>query len=377
MSITTSRPALRWGVPVAVLVTVVGGGAAVRTLTASADPSLPARTAAQLLVDLQTARLDGGSGTVVQQADLGLPALPGLGGQGSSSLQSLASGSHTMRVWYAGPERARVALLGTLGESDVIRDGRDVWVWDSEQNTATHSVLPAEDPGAPHPATAASALPRTPQEAANAALAAIDPTTKVTANGSARVAGRSAYELVLTPRDTGSLVGRVTLAIDAERHVPLRVAVYPAGSDSTAFKVEFTQVSFARPDPALFRFAPPPGTRVTQESADKQAPDAAGAPQQPTVVGKGWTSVLVAKLPAQGVGALPGDPQAGNGQTGNAQAGRDGKSFSLDNLPKVSGAWGSGHLLTSRLFSVLLTDDGRLLAGAVRPEQLYAAAAAR
>ena len=40
MSIFTSRPALRWGVPVVVFGAVIGGGAAARTLGASADPSL-------------------------------------------------------------------------------------------------------------------------------------------------------------------------------------------------------------------------------------------------------------------------------------------------------------------------------------------------
>jgi hypothetical protein len=102
--------------------------------------------------------------------------------------------------------------------------------------------------------------------------------------------------------------------------------------------------------------------QVKENGTDKPAPGAAGAPQKPTVVGKGWTTVLVAKVPNA------------NAPTGNAQAGGGGKSFSLDSLPKVSGAWGSGHLLTGRLFSVLLTDDGRVLAGAVGPEQLYAAA---
>ena len=96
MSVFTSRPALRWLVPAAVTATVLGGGAALRTLTASADPTLPARSAAQLLVDLQTARLDGLSGTVVQRADLGLPALP-VSGQGSSELSSLVSGSRSTR----------------------------------------------------------------------------------------------------------------------------------------------------------------------------------------------------------------------------------------------------------------------------------------
>jgi hypothetical protein len=159
------------------------------------------------------------------------------------------------------------------------------------------------------------------------------------------------------------LVGRVTLAIDAERHVPLRVQVYPVASDSPAFTVEFTQVSFTRPDPAQFRFAPPPGATVKEEAADPRAPDAATAQHRSTVIGNGWTSVLVAKLPTQDASAL----------TGNPQTGRAG-SLPLDGLPTVSGGWGSGHLLTGRLFSVLLTADGRVLAGAVRPERLYTAA---
>src|SRR5262249_1030786 len=147
MSIFTSRPALRWGVPVVVFGAVIGRGAAAPTLGASAEPSVGARTAGQLLVDLQTARLDGASGTVVEQADLGLPSLPGLGGRGSSDLTSLVSGSHTMRVWYSGPDKARIALLGTLGEQDIITNGHDVWRWDSQRNTATHSVMNRDAPG--------------------------------------------------------------------------------------------------------------------------------------------------------------------------------------------------------------------------------------
>jgi outer membrane lipoprotein-sorting protein len=375
MSIFTSRPALRWGVPVVVFGAVIGGGAAARTLAASADPSLPSRTAAQLLVDLQTARLDGGSGTVVEQADLGLPSLPGLGGQGSSDITSLASGSHTARVWFSGPDKARVALLGTLGEQDIITNGHDVWHWDSQKNSATHSVLSGDDKAgqkAPdtarkHPAINPSDLPKTPQEAASAALSAIDASTKVTTSGAARVAGRSAYELVLQPRDTASLVGRITLAIDSQQHVPLRVQVFPANSDKAAFQVEFTQVSFTRPDDSQFKFSPPPGATITEEKPDSDTgtkPDTSGqAPtDRPTITGEGWTSVVIAKLPPDALNPAP-------------QTDRGGQSFSLDALPKVSGSWGSGHLLTSKLFSVLITDDGRVLAGAVKPDRLYQAAA--
>ncbi len=123
MSVLSTRPGFRWLVPAAAALAVIGGGVAIGAITAAADQRLAPRSAAELLVDLQTARLDGLSGTVVQRADLGLPALPGVGGRGSADLTSLISGTHTLRVWYAGPDKVRVALLGTLGETDVIRNG--------------------------------------------------------------------------------------------------------------------------------------------------------------------------------------------------------------------------------------------------------------
>jgi outer membrane lipoprotein-sorting protein len=355
MSIFTSRPALRWGVPVLVGVAVVGGGAAARTIAAAADPSLPPRTAAQLLVDLQTARLDGGSGTVVQRSDLGLPQLP-VGGQGSANLNSLITGAHTLRVWFSGPDHARVALMGTLGESDIITNGHDVWVWDSQKNEATHSTLSKD--ATSRPPLDPNALPKTPQEAANQALAAIDPSTAVTTSGSAKVAGRAAYELTLKPKDKASLVGEITLAIDAEKHVPLRVQVYPAGSDKTAFEAAFTQVSFARPDAAQFTFTPPKGAKITEGGTAEapKAPAQRATMPEPVAIGTGWTTVLVARAPS------------------DATASSEPSALSPQMFPSVSGAWGSGHLVTSKLFSVLFTDDGRVLAGAVHPDRLYQAA---
>ena len=138
MSLFARRPALRWLVPAVVAVVLAAGGSTIGVLTAAARGGLPERSPAQLLVDIQNARLDGLSGTIVQNADLGLPSLPGVGGAGSSDMTSLVSGSHTLRLWYAGPNKVRVALLGSLGESDLIRNGTDVWTWSSKDKSATH-----------------------------------------------------------------------------------------------------------------------------------------------------------------------------------------------------------------------------------------------
>ncbi|MGY0007502.1 LolA family protein [Micromonospora sp. I033] len=370
MSVLKNRAVLRWLVPVTAGVAVIGGGAAVGTFAAGADPALPPRTAAQLLEDLRTSRLDGLSGTVVQRADLGLPPIAELAGKaGGGELASLISGTHTLRVWYAGEERQRVALVDTLGERDVLRNGRDVWTWSSRDNIASHRTLPAEGKDL-------ASAPATPADAADRALAAIDPSTAVTVGRSATVAGRSVYELVLTPRDRDSLVHQVRIALDAEEHVPLRFEVLADGADEPAFEVAFTQVDFRTPDADQFRFNPPPGVKVIEERAgDGHGPAAGKRPADrdadgPDVrtVGTGWTTVLVAKLDAAG----PGAPAAKPGEAAGPDA--DALAKVLGGLERVSGDWGSGRLLTGKLFSVLLTDDGRVLAGLVRPERLYQAA---
>src|SRR3954447_11222234 len=142
---------LRWGAPLAAAAVLIGVGPALTAITADAHGSLPPRTATQLLADVHGAKLQALSGTVVETSDLGLPALPAVGGHGgeSASFSSLVSGSHTMRLWYAGPDRVRLALLGQLGESDLVRNGADVWAWSSSDNTATHWAVPADRAGAP------------------------------------------------------------------------------------------------------------------------------------------------------------------------------------------------------------------------------------
>ena len=394
MSIFERNPALRWAVPAVTAVALVGGGSVIGGLRATADAGLPARTAAQLLVDVQQARLDGLSGTVVQKSDLGLPDLPiagASGGTGSSDLTSLISGTHTMRVWFAGPDNARMALLGTLGESDVIRKGQDVWVWASQDKTAKHYVVPAygaagksatmpDQPAIPTPTD----LPTSPQDAAEKALAAITPSTEVTTSGTATVAGRSAYELVLKPKEATSLVAQVRVAIDGTEHVPLRVQVFAKKVADPVFEVAFSAVDFARPDAAQFAFNPPPGTTVTEGKTAVDPKATAGskttAPQPnsadvPKVVGKGWGTVLVAKMPA------PDASTGGSTGTGGSAGAAADKNIAqllklVTLLPAVSGSWGSGHLMAGTAFSALLTDDGRIVVGAVTPEGLYAALAA-
>ncbi|MEZ0073136.1 outer membrane lipoprotein carrier protein LolA [Planotetraspora sp. GP83] len=354
--------AVRWGVPiaaVAVVVAAVGTGPVIAAV--QGDPSLPDRTAQQLLADAaqkwQPGRVPPMSGTIVETASLGLPALPGVGGGGSSPT-SLLSGSHQLKVWYGGPGQARVMLPGEMSETDVIADGDQVWLWDGGANSATHLKIPAGEKAAPSPLPS---IP-TPQKAAEEALKAAGGNTTISVGNDATVAGRASYELVLTPKAATSLVKDVRVALDGETLIPLRVQVYAKGAAEPAFEVGFDSVTFSPPAPENFTFTPPPGAKVVEGSSASLPGDGKPGPADGArVVGSGWESVIVTPVPSEGA---------------EGSKGSDAFASVLKSATPVSGPWGSGRLLRSKLLSALVTDDGRLIAGAVTPEVLYRAAGA-
>src|SRR3989442_1567925 len=92
----------------------------------------------------------------------------------------------------------------------------------------------------------------------------VRPSAKVSVGTPVRVAGRDAYTLELTPVSSSTLVGRIEVAVDASTRAPLRVEVFPKGSGRAAIEAGFTRVSFARIDPQMFSFSPPPGASVKQ-----------------------------------------------------------------------------------------------------------------
>ena len=116
-----------------------------------------------LITELGSAQQRAFSGTVVHTTDLGLPQLPQGGQSSSADLTNLLAGSTTLRVWSAGPDTARVAVVGAFAETDLVRNGTDAWVWRSDQKTAVHTTLAAGRQGPlGRPAATASPAPRAP-----------------------------------------------------------------------------------------------------------------------------------------------------------------------------------------------------------------------
>jgi outer membrane lipoprotein-sorting protein len=248
-------------------------------------PALPARTTAQLLaaVDNPAALPSAMTATVVETASLGLPDLPG--SSDPLSGLSLLSGSHTFKIWYDGPTKVRVAVPVSMGETDLRRDGRSAWLWDSQTNKATHYILPAGAADTP-PAGAMDTPPNvaqaqripTPPQLAKQILAAVGSTTTVGLQQNVTVAGQPAYQLSLAPKSSSSLIGQVRIAIDASDSLPLQVQVFARGAASPAFSVGYASLSFARPAASNFAFSPPPGAKVKTVTVPAGAGLPAGLP---------------------------------------------------------------------------------------------------
>jgi outer membrane lipoprotein-sorting protein len=363
----------RWAVPGAAVLVTGAAIAGSQISAAQAAPALPARTPAQLLADVAADHaVPPLTGTVVETTSLGLPALPQTGNP--TSLSSLLTGSHTVKVYYQSPKDYRLQIPQTMSETDIIREGNTVWLWESTQNTVTKFILPAGH-GMAMQGPRTPAL--TPQQAAAAVLDAVGETTTVRVQSNVDVAGEAAYQLVLAPKDSQSLVGQVAIAIDGKTGVPLRVQVFARGATSPAFQVGYTLISYTEPAPANLQFTPPPG--ATLSTVNMTGDHARGAVSSAgtgiATLGSGWLSVAEfpqsdLSLNGTGAGSSPQVPAGSGALGGESQAVLNAL---LGSAKPVSGAWGSGTLLRTSLVSVLMT-RGEVFVGAVQPNVLYSAA---
>lgn len=388
MPVTLNRRA-RWAVPGAAVAVTGAVIAALQIPAAQASPDLPARTPAQLLASLSNdQKVPPMTGTVVETASLGLPQLP-TQDTNPTSLTSLLTGSHTVKVYYQDATHFRLAVPQPQAETDVIADGSKTWLWESSSDSVTEFVPPAGTAKVPAPAPQVTQTPLTPQQAANEILAKVGKTTVVSAQANVMVAGEPAYQLVLAPKSSSSLIGKIVIALDGKYGVPLRVQLYAKGATSPAFQVGYTALQWVTPAPANFSFTPPQGASVDVVNLGKDnAKSKTGSTQDMSgfgSYGKNWLTVVsfpqadLNQAFGTGSGSTSSASSSGNQQNAYSAGGK-GVSVSSRELlnallgsgKTVSGSWGTGTLVTTSLVSMLIT-GGQVYVGAVTPSVLYAA----
>lgn len=408
-SSTATRPRLsrhaRWAVPAVAAVALAGALIAPPLLAAADGSGLPEVTAEELVHSVAEAGPVPMSGTIVYTARLGLPDVAMDEITGADPL-GLLSGSSTLRMWTDGADRSRVALLGSTSEYSVVRDGPQAWTYSSAKDEATHYFLNVEDQARYDDLAtdmADGSLPEgagelpTPADAADHALEHVEEFSTLTVSDPVAVAGRDAYQLLITPDSEQTLIDRVAVAIDAETSVPLRVQVWSTqDGEAPAWEIAFTDVDFEAPDESVLTFSAPAGAQVREvpvplpEGGSATDHDGDGV----TVVGSGWESVAVFE-DVDVAGLLTGDPAAvGEFTDSHPMPGSEHAEELLTEFAPTdsSGRPGppevdvgvlfdqltaevpEGRVLSSSLFTVLITDDGRVLAGAVPLETLRAMA---
>ncbi|MEU9995974.1 sigma-E factor regulatory protein RseB domain-containing protein [Streptomyces sp. NPDC050848] len=391
-----TRKASRYVVPFAVAGVAAATIGLVPALAASGDPDLPEITAQQLIEKIAASDTQTLSGTFKVSTDLGLPSVAGLadsfasggatGGTPSTDptemLTKLISGTHTLRVAADGPDRQKLTILDGSDEYSLIHNGDDVWAYDSKSNEVFHEKGEASDRPAEE-----KELPGTPKELADEVLKAAGDTTSITVGGTATVAGRDAYQLVIKPKQSGSTVESVKIAVDAKTGTPLKFTLASVEGGKPVLDAGFTKVDFAKPAASTFDFKAPKGAKVTEgmgegpaehgkspEDVEKDlekefggldglfggmAPGA-GEGKGMNVIGEGWTTIATYDTGAKA-------PKAD-------EAPKEIQGF-LDSLgDEVDGKFGSGTVFKTKIVNALMTDDGKVYVGAVTKQALVDAA---
>jgi outer membrane lipoprotein-sorting protein len=377
--VTVSRKSLKW-LPALAVPALIAAGIVAVPLQAGAAVDLPDKTANEVLQLISDSTEDSFSGTVEKNAELGLPeglstglsdmsesmpdGMDGMTGAGAagalaSGLEFL-SGTHEARVFVSGPFNLRVQVKDRLAERKAVSNGTDAWFYDSETNVATHVAIPPEAKAELSEEFDDAAELATPAQIADRILDKLGDSTDFSVGTDSKVAGRTVYELVLTPRTSGTLVESVSISVDSETGLPLQVSVAASGQEEPALEVGFTSIDFSEPAADLFTFAPDDGVIVEEIPLPTEPPSGkehSGTThpdlgmKEPVVTGTGWDAVVEVSAPAA-VAEL----------------------FESPLFEEMTTDADGGRVFSTALVTVFFTDDGRVLAGSVALDRLQAVA---
>ena len=390
-----NRNVARW-IPAVLAPAIIAATAFGISASAHADVVLPDKTASQILQFINTDQNITFSGEVTKVANLGLPNInlipnisqsvvdqmnknlpkgmsdfiPKVTVQDSiTSVLGFLSGTQNANIFVDGLNAQRVQMLDPMSERDFIHNGSDLWFYDAGKQTVSHHTLTAAEqvPESPSLTFDTSKLPfdiTSPAAVADYFIKQTSVNTTFTVGRAARVAGRDAYTLTLAPKSAGSLVESVTLSIDGANGLPLGVTVKAVGQSSPAFEVAFTSINFATPDASVFAFTPPAGTKVTEIATPTNPMPATSIQTAPTAADQAELN----KVKAEGWSAVVEVPAA---EAAPVLAAIKGNALFADLTKTVAG----GRIFSTALLNVLITDDGRIYAGAVTTQTLLKAAA--
>jgi outer membrane lipoprotein-sorting protein len=372
---------------VAALAVAVGGTAIAVAAGGGSGATPPPKPLAQAIHDALAAPDSAGITAKVRFTNRLFPSGSLLGGN-ASALMSGATG----RLWLTNDGRGRLELQSDAGDVQIVWNKDKVTAYDASSNTVYTFNLPAAAPDTSAPANGAP--PSLTQ--IGDFLSKLGENADVSAAQPTDIANRPAYNVKVSPKHDGGLLGYAELAWDAEQGVPLRVAIYAQGNSKPVLELAATDVSYGSVPSSAVDVSPPVGAKTVdlsgattpQTGADKSnsatglaavqaavdfpvvAPDTlVGLPRKDVRTVKGNNALVIY---GQGLGAIvvlehkadaAGTPQGGP----------------MSALPSVSLDGLTGHELATQLGTAIEWQRNGVsfvLAGSLPPAAAEAAARA-
>jgi hypothetical protein len=157
-----------------------------------------------------------------------------------SPLLSGASG----RLWLAGDGRFRVELQSDTGDTQITSDGHTLSLYDAAKGTLYRLALPGHKTSGAEGAAKAKPSHAFGIAQIQHALKQLSGSALVSGAIPGDIAGRPVYSVRISPSHDGGLLGAVQLAWDAQRGVPLKLAVYSRGDPSPVLALTATDVHY-------------------------------------------------------------------------------------------------------------------------------------
>ena len=356
---------------------------------------LPDMSAEELMVMMMDAQPTEFSGTILKTSNLGLPALelssmvseedaermrekmpeefadfaPEVIEQNLlTEAMELVTGEHRVRV-FVGETGMRAQILDMMAQRDLIVSGNTIWSYDSREQVAMYAELD-EEKLAEGKLTAEAELNAyiaelgldltDPQAVAEYLMSQVGDSSEVGVGTDHYHAGRTAYQLIVTPNSEVSLVDSIVVSVDSETGMPLALSVYSTEQAEAAMEVGYESISFADQDESLFSFTPPAGTEIVDLNAieeqkqdlemwmDMDEMESLEEKPEPVMIDEGWDTVV--HMPA-----------------GEKALEEMGGQLLQSLMTPVAG----GMLLSTPLMNVFMTDSGDVYAGAVSVQHLF------
>jgi outer membrane lipoprotein-sorting protein len=190
--------------------------------------------------------------------------------QGSDPLLTGGSG----HLWASNDGRLRIELYGNNGDPEIVVNHGSWWVYDPTLDTVYEGTLPASGSVA-HTSAKGEALPSIGQIQAD--LNKLAAHLNVSGAIPTDTGGQATYTVKISPKHDAGLLGKLQLAFDAARGVPLDFAVYARGNPNPVLEVAATGVSYGTIDRGTFSIPIPSAqhtVKLDMSAASQSSPEA-------------------------------------------------------------------------------------------------------